>query len=133
VSSLWSRLVEKAGLPMESPSPSASLILSLIQPYWPTTSVQWLGVSVSFCLSQLLGGPLRGKFCQDPVSKYIMASVIVSVLGVQATWDESQVGTVTGPPFLHSLFLSLEVLLDRNNSGLENLTPSFHLRPRLFT
>ncbi|KRY62230.1 hypothetical protein T4D_4358 [Trichinella pseudospiralis] len=27
------------------------------------TSVQWLGVSICFCLSQLLVGPLRGQPC----------------------------------------------------------------------
>jgi hypothetical protein len=55
-----SRLVETAGLPMGSPSSSASSNLSLIQSHMSPTSVQWFGVIICFCLSQLLVGPLRG-------------------------------------------------------------------------
>jgi hypothetical protein len=37
--------------------------LPLIQPYGSSTSVQWLGISICVCLSQLLVGPLRGQPC----------------------------------------------------------------------
>jgi hypothetical protein len=56
-----SGLVETAGLPMGLPSSSASSILPLIQPQGSLASVHWLGVSICFCLSQLLVGPLRGQ------------------------------------------------------------------------
>ena len=47
-----SRLVETAGLPMGSPF-SASSSLSLIHPQGSPSLVQWLGVSICTCLSQL--------------------------------------------------------------------------------
>lgn len=71
-SSLGSELVETAGLPLGLISPSASSILPLIQPQVPPTSVKWLGVSICFCLIQLLLWPLRGQPCQAPVCKHIM-------------------------------------------------------------
>ena len=49
------RLVETAGLPMGSPSSTTSSSLSLVQPQGSLTSVHWLGVSICFCLSCLLG------------------------------------------------------------------------------
>ena len=79
---LGSRLVDTTGLPMKSPSPSASSILSLIQLQGSLVSVYWLGVSIYICLSQLLVGPFRGQQCQAPVCKHIIASVVVSGLGV---------------------------------------------------
>jgi hypothetical protein len=51
-------LVETAGLSMGSLSLSASLILPLIQSQGYPTSIQWLGVNICFCHSQLLVGPL---------------------------------------------------------------------------
>jgi hypothetical protein len=54
-----SRLVETAGLP----SFSASSSLSLIQPHGSPTSVYWLGVSASHCLTQLLAVPLIRQLC----------------------------------------------------------------------
>jgi hypothetical protein len=57
-----SRLVETDGLPMGLPSlSSASSSLSLIQPQGSLTTVQWLGVSICICLSQLLVVPLIGQ------------------------------------------------------------------------
>jgi hypothetical protein len=56
-----SRLVETAGLPMESLSSCPSSILPLIQPQGSSISIQWLGISICLCLSQLLVGPLRGQ------------------------------------------------------------------------
>jgi hypothetical protein len=54
-----------------------------------------------------------------------MASVIVSEFGA-CGWHKSQVGTVTGWPFLQALlhfffFFVLSFHLDRNNSGLNTL------------
>jgi hypothetical protein len=62
-SSLRSVLVETAGLPVGLHFPSASSVLPQIQPQGSWTSVQWLGVSICFCLSQLLVGPLREQPC----------------------------------------------------------------------
>ena len=54
-SSLGSGLVETAGLPIVSLSLSAS-VLPLSQPQGSLTSVQWLGVSICFCLSSCCYG-----------------------------------------------------------------------------
>jgi len=78
--SLGSELVEMAGLPMGSLSLSTSSVLPLIQPYGSLVSVQWLGVYICLCLSQMLVMPLAGQSCQASVCKYIIASVIVSDL-----------------------------------------------------
>jgi hypothetical protein len=56
-------LVDSACFHMGSPSPSAASSRFLIQPQGSPTSVQWLGVSICVCLSQLLVGPLRGQPC----------------------------------------------------------------------
>jgi hypothetical protein len=42
------------------PSSSAYSSLSLVQPHRSLTLVYWLVVSISFCLSQLIVGTLRG-------------------------------------------------------------------------
>jgi hypothetical protein len=60
VSSLGYGLDETAGILMGSLSLSAFSILPRIQPSGSLTSVQWLGVSICLCLSQLLVCPLRG-------------------------------------------------------------------------
>lgn len=57
------RLVETTCLLIVSPSTSSSSNLSLIQSQGSLTSVQWLGVSICICLSQLLVGPLGGQPC----------------------------------------------------------------------
>jgi hypothetical protein len=58
-----SRLIGTAGLPMGSPSSSASSSLSLIQLQGSLTSFHWLGISICIYLSQLLVEPLRGQPC----------------------------------------------------------------------
>ena len=108
---------------MELPSPSASSILPLIHPQESPTSVQWLGVSICVCLSQLLVGPLRGQLCQAPVCKHIIASVIVSGLGPPSLKMDPKLGQLL--PFLQSLFnIWLCSLFDWKNSGSEILTVS---------
>jgi hypothetical protein len=61
--SLGFELVENASLPMGLPSSAASFSLSLIQLQGPPTSVDWLGISICVCLSQLLVGPLTRQPC----------------------------------------------------------------------
>jgi hypothetical protein len=49
-----------------------------------------LGVNIFTCLSQLLVGPLSRQWCQDPVCKQTLASVIVSGLsGLPAKFGPS--------------------------------------------
>lgn len=63
-SSQKSRFVETVGLPMGLSSSSTSSSLSLIQPQGSLTSHHRLCIiSMRFCLSHLLIGPLRGQPC----------------------------------------------------------------------
>ena len=64
------------------------------------TSVQWLGVSICFCLRELLVGLLRGQLCQAHVCKHIIASIMSGLSALPG--DGSQVGTVIGPSYLQS-------------------------------
>jgi hypothetical protein len=58
-----SRFVEIVGLPMVLSSSLNFFQSSLNQPQVSPTSEHCLGVSICFCLSQLLVGPLRGQPC----------------------------------------------------------------------
>jgi hypothetical protein len=44
-------------------------------------SVQWMAVSNHFCICQALAEPLRRQLYQAPVSKHLLASMIVSWFG----------------------------------------------------
>jgi hypothetical protein len=44
--------------------------------------VQWMAVSIHFCISQALAEPLRRQLYQVPVSKLLFASTTVSGFGV---------------------------------------------------
>jgi hypothetical protein len=106
-SSLGYGFVETAGLPMGSLSLSASSILLLIQPQGSLTSIQWLGLSIYICLSQLLVGPLWGQPCQTP---------ICSVFGYyrppgRHTGHRMWVSLSVAVPLLLFLFLLLLLLL----------------------
>jgi hypothetical protein len=107
--SLGSRLVETDGLPMRLPSLTGSSILPLIQPWGSLTSAQWLGVRICVCLSQLLVEPLRGQPCQVPICKHIIASVIVSGLGIPSLkWIPNCDGQWSTFLSVSSPFLSLQ-------------------------
>jgi hypothetical protein len=69
-------------------------------------SVQWLAASIHICICQTLEEPLRRKLYQAPVSKYLLASAIVSEFRV-CRWDGSPGGAVSGWPFLQSLLHTL--------------------------
>ena len=53
--------------------------------------VQWMTVSIHFCICQALTKPLRRKLYQASVSKHLLASTIVSGFGV-CVWDGSLSG-----------------------------------------
>ena len=75
----WSGLVDTVVLPMRLQSPSASSILPLTLLKESLTLIQWLGVSICNCLSQLVVEYFRGHICQALVCMHNMASVIVCV------------------------------------------------------
>ena len=66
-------------------------VLSLALPLGTLCSVQWMPVSIHFCISQALAESLKRQLHQSPVSKLWLASPIVSGLG-GCWWAESQVG-----------------------------------------
>ena len=63
-------------------APSAPSILSLALPLGTLCSVQWMAVSIHFCICQALAEPLRRQLYQAPVSKLLLASAIVSSVWV---------------------------------------------------
>ena len=71
-------------------TPSASWILSLAPSLGTLCSVQWMAVSIHFCICQALAEPLRRQLYQAPVSKLLLASTKVSGFG-GCLWDGSQV------------------------------------------
>jgi len=62
-------------------TPSALSILSLTPPMGTLFSVQWLVVSVHFCICHALAEPLRRQLYQLPVSMHFLASAILSGFG----------------------------------------------------
>jgi hypothetical protein len=75
---------------MELQSSSAPSVLRLTPPLGTPCSVQWLAMSICFCVCQALAEPLRGYIYQVPVSKCFLASTIVSGFGV-CRWIDPQV------------------------------------------
>jgi hypothetical protein len=63
-------------------SPSAPWVLSLDPSLRTLCSIQWMAVSIHFCICQALAEPLRRQLYQVPVSKSLLASTIVSMLVV---------------------------------------------------
>jgi hypothetical protein len=67
-------------------TPSAPWVLSLAPSLGTLCSVQWMAVSIHFCICQALAEPLRRQLYQAPVSKLLLASTIVSGFGGYL-WD----------------------------------------------
>ena len=80
-------------------TPSAPWVLSLAPSLGTLCSIQWMAVSIHFCICQALAEPLMKQVYQVPVSKHLLASKIGSGFG-NCIWDRSPGGTVTGWPFL---------------------------------
>ena len=115
---LWEfRLVDTVVLPMELQSLFAPSVLTLTFPLWCPGSIQWLAVSICFCLSQMLAEPFRGQPCQTPVCKFFLASAIVLGL-VSGPRIDPKVGWYLDDL---SIFFVPEFPFDRNNTGLKIL------------
>ena len=80
---------------------SAPSVLYLTLPLWSPCLVQWLALSIHFCICQALAEPLRRQLYQAPVSKHFLAFTIVSRFGV-CIWKGSP-----GGQSLNGLFFSL--------------------------
>jgi hypothetical protein len=67
-------------------------------------SIQWMILSIHFCISEALAEPLRRQLYQAPVTKLLLTSAIVSGLG-GCLWDGSPSGTVSGWPVLWGIYI----------------------------
>jgi hypothetical protein len=94
--------------PMGLQTPSTPYVLSLAPSLGTLCSVQWMAVSIYFCVFQALAHPLKRQLYQAPVSKLLLASVIVSGFG-GCLWDGSLGGTVSRWSFLQSLLQILSL------------------------
>ena len=62
-------------------TPSAPLVLSLDPSLGIMCFVQWIEVSIQFCICQVLAEPLMRQLYQAPDNKNLLASAIVSGFG----------------------------------------------------
>jgi hypothetical protein len=76
---------------MRLQTPSAPWVLFLAPSLGTLCSVQWMAVSIHFCICQALAEPLKRQLYQAPVSKLLLAPTIVSGFG-GCLWDGSPVG-----------------------------------------
>jgi hypothetical protein len=84
-------LVHIVAPPMGLQIPSAPRFLSLAPPLGTLCSVQWMTVSIHFCICQALVEPLRRQLYQAPISRLLLASAIVSGLGYLTKDDILQI------------------------------------------
>jgi hypothetical protein len=87
---------------MRLQTPSALWVLSLVPSLGTLCSIQWMTVSIHFCICQAPADPLRRQLYQAPVSKLLLASAIVSGFD-DCLWDGPPSGAVFGWLFLLSL------------------------------
>jgi hypothetical protein len=79
-------------------TPSAPWVLSLAPSLGTLCSIQWMSVSIHFCICQALAEPLGRQLYQASVSNHLLAFTIVSGFG-GCLWD--------GPPKWGSLWMVL--------------------------
>ena len=113
--------------PMGLQTPSAPWVLSLAPPLGTLCSVQWITVSIHFCICQELAELLRRQLYQAPFSKHLLVSTIVSGFD-DCIWDGFPGGSVSGwsietTKWLRTIIsLAIEKLLIKT-------TLRFHLKP----
>jgi hypothetical protein len=114
-------LVDIVFLPIGLQTPSAPSVLSLTPPLGSPCSVQWLAASIHICIGQFLAEPLRRQLYQAPVSKYFLASAIVSGFG-DCIWMDPRWSSLwmAFPSVSAPLFVPV-FPLDRSYSGLKFL------------
>jgi hypothetical protein len=72
-------------------TPSTPWVLSLAPSLETLCSVQWIAMSIHFCICQALAEPLRRQLCQAPVRKYLLAQCLglVTVYGMDPQVGQS--------------------------------------------
>ena len=78
---------------------SAPWVLSLAPSLGTLHFFQWMAVNIHFCICQALAEPFRRQLYQDPISKLLLASAILSGFG-GCLCDESQGEAASGWLFL---------------------------------
>jgi hypothetical protein len=74
---------------------SATWVLSLAPSLGTLCSVQWMSVSIHFCIFQVLAEPLRRQLYQTPVSKFLLH--LQKCLGLVVVYGvDPQVGQFLG-------------------------------------
>jgi hypothetical protein len=81
--------------PMWLQNPSAPWVLYLDSSLGILCSVQWMAVSIHFCICEALTEPLKRQLYQAPISKHLLAFTILSGF-VDCIRDGSSDGTVYG-------------------------------------
>jgi hypothetical protein len=89
-------------------APLTPWVLSLAPSLGTLCSVQWITVSIHFCICQELAEFLRRQLYQGPVSKILLASAIESGFA-GCLWDGSPGEAVSGWSFLQSLLQDLSL------------------------
>jgi hypothetical protein len=120
---LWGYwLVHAVVPPMGLQTPSAPWVLSLAPSLGTLCSVQWMAVSIHFCICQALAEPLRRQLYKAPLSKLLLETVIVSGFGGYL-WDGSPSGAVSG--WLFPSVSALNFVKFFNCTGSGNTSFSF--------
>ena len=91
-------------------TPSAPWVFSLAPLLGTLCSIQWMVVNIHFCICQSLAEPLRRQPYQAPVSKHLLASIIMSGFD-DCIWHGSPGGEVSGWSFPQSLPHTLSLWL----------------------
>jgi hypothetical protein len=83
-------------------TPSAPWVVSLALSLGTLCSIKWMAVSIHFCICQAPAEPLRRQLYQAPVSKLLLASIVVSGF-CGCIWDGPTGGAVSRWSFILSL------------------------------
>jgi hypothetical protein len=90
-------------------TPLAPWVLSVAPLLGTLCSIQWMAISINFCICQTLVEPIMRLLYQVPVSQLLLASTIVSGLG-GCLWDGSP-GRAVSAQILASVKPSIGILL----------------------
>jgi len=97
----WYWLIHTVDPPIGFQTPLDIWLLSLAPSLWALCSIQYMTVSIHFCICQALAQPHTRQLHQGPVSKVLLAYTIVSGFS-GCIWDGSPGGAVYGWSFILS-------------------------------
>jgi hypothetical protein len=94
--------------PMGLQTPSAPRVLSLAPSLGILCSVQWMAVSIHFCICEALAEPLRRELLSGSCHHALVGIHTMPVFG-DCKWDGSPGESVSRWPFLQSLLRTLSL------------------------